>query len=424
MACTSCRTNPCCCVSYSTPYYLNSAVCTENHTQEVVVNQYQFGVCPTNSWNVPQCGQSAVLDVAGVTGITIGANIWHPSYGYFEIISVNASQGTIQITNYCLADNAAAGVQIPACTCFTITPPSCCTDANNQDGVFVAYDFTAPADATCLDIILTSVEGLIAGNNVQIGTGLYLLSEIKANNVITICNEGEGITPGTPVIAKNQFEFYQYPVQLVVSNACSIASVATGKVLACNGESSATLVNGIVGDVLTLTNVDGTAHYATPAAIPVYQSELETNTSAPVVPTTLDAGTPSFTSNLAGVTITNPNATRPMNTIFTVTGSVLGERIIPTVADWLELSMSLQVRYDGGGWNVMATVIHSWEFVAVDPLPEQFQVTWTGVRAVAVSQADLIEARLEIQSLTAAVTGATFDIATLDLTISAYGSTI
>lgn len=422
MACTSCRTNPCCCLRTSTPYYLSSSTCAEDHTQEVITQEFNFGVCPENSWNVPQLGQSAVLNVQGVVGITIGAFLWHPSYGYFEVQAVDQGAGTITISNS-YATNAAPGVQIPACTCFTVTPPSCC-EGTQQDGIFVAYDFTAPPDATCIDIILTSVESLIVGNQVQIGSGLYLLSEVKANNVITICNEGQGILPGTPVVAQNEFGFYQYPVQLVISNPCDVTPVTSGIALVCDGNSTATLVNGAVGDVLTLTNVDGTAHYATPAAIPTYSAVLESDLSDPIVPVTLDVGTPSATTGIAAVTITNPSATSAMKTIYTVTGGVLGERTIPTAADFLELSMSLQVRIDGGGWVVKATVIHSWEFVDIDPLPEAFQVTWTGIQSVAVSQADLIEARLEIQSLTAATNNAVFDIATFDVTISAYGSTV
>lgn len=424
MSCTSCRRNPCCCLRTSTPYYLSSPTCSEDNTQEVITQEFAFGICPSNSWNVPECGQSAVLNVGKVLGVTIGAFMWHPNYGYFEIQSVDQDAETITISNPCNTGNAAPGVQIPACTCFTVTPPSCC-EGTQQDGVFVAYDFTAPANSTCLDITLTGTEGLIVNNNVQIGSGVYFLDAIKANNVVTICNQGEGIVEGTPVVAQNEFGFYQYPVQLLLVNPCGEDPVDLGTVLVCVDGIQQPLTGDVVGSILVLQDTTtGEASYEVLPTAPTYQSVLQTHTSAPVVPTLLDAGTPSFTSNIAGVTITNPNTTRTMNTLYNVTGTVSGERTIPTGADWLELAMSLQVRIDGGGWSVKATVVHSWEFVAIDPLPEGFQVTWTGILPVAVSNADLIEARIEITMLTAAVTNAVYDISTMDVTIAAYGSTV
>lgn len=232
MSCNSCRRSPCCCLpGVPQPFYAQTPVCAEDHTKNVYINQMSLGVQIQSDWNVPLCGASAILSVPGLVTASVGSSIWHDSFGYFEIIAYDAIGQTITVQNNCLDGNAAPGTQIPACTTFAISPPPCCQ--GTQDGVFVAIDFTAPDEGDCIDITLTSVEGLLAGYGVSIGSGIYDLTEIKANNVVTICNNGEGIVPGTPVIAQDFAGNYQYPVTIVSTNPCLQDATAYGTLLVC-----------------------------------------------------------------------------------------------------------------------------------------------------------------------------------------------
>ena len=272
--CSSCSNSPCSCSSAAPlPYYIGAKTCAEDHTQNITVINQAVGIQIQSSWNVPVCGGSAELSVPGITNIPPGAYLWHATYGYFEVISFDSIRQIISVQNPCIDGNAAAGSQIPACTSFVVTAPPCCEDVA-QSGDCVKYDFTAPANGDCVDIILTSTEGLTAGNNVQIGTGIYFLDEVKANNVVTICNQGSGITPGTPVIAQDLAGNYQYCLRGLTTNPCTLTSTTPGAVLTCNAGVSRTLEGGTVGHVIALVDpAINTAQYTdvcsliTPACI-------------------------------------------------------------------------------------------------------------------------------------------------------------
>lgn len=317
--CSACRANPCSC-SNLVPYYDVIPSCEEDHCKKIYVNQFSFAVCPQDSWNVPSCGQTAILSVPGVRGATVGAFLWNPTFGYYEITQINVQKGTIGVVNNCYAVNASPGTQIPKCTCFTVTDlPS---DLVINDGIFVAYDFTAPDVGDCLDITLTSVDGLITGNNVQIGTGIYLLDEVKANDVVTICNEGEGIIPGTPVVAKDISGQYQYPVIQLSTNPCAQDPVEEGAVIACNDGSAKPITGPTVGHVLTLHDVaTGSAGYD-PIPDPDISSGVISDTSFNVI--VHIPPNSSATSGNASVTIINPSTTRTENVFYTVTGYFIG----------------------------------------------------------------------------------------------------
>lgn len=257
MSCSTCRTIPCRCTIPCTsypgttlvpqPFYAAGVACKEDHTNNVYVQQFAYGILIQSSWNIPLCGGAAILSVPGTYAVSVGSYIWNSNFGYFQIVSFDAVAQTISIQNPCFTDNAAPGVEVPACTTFAVGPEPCCEDVG-QTGIFVKYDFTAPADGDCIDITLTFIDGLITGNNLQIGSGIYKLNEVKANDVVTICNQGEGITPGTPVIAQNINGQYQYPVIQLSINPCEQPVIGTGAIIACdtNGMSPITGSNGYV----------------------------------------------------------------------------------------------------------------------------------------------------------------------------------
>jgi hypothetical protein len=296
MACTTCGSSyPCGCRSSSpssncpsqgcctpvpstpVPYYQCAPVCAEDHTKKITIQQFYTTVKVDNTWNIPACGETAVLSVAGLKSVEPGAYLWASEYGYFEIVSFDAANGEVTVQNNCNEGNAAVGTSVPACTDFIVSDPPCdCTDDSN---VCVEIDFTAPDVDDCIDITLTATSGLTAGDTVQIGSGFYFLQEIKPNNIVTICNQGEGITPGTSVIAKDSNGNYQYCLSVISVNPCGRDAVSQGTVLVCAGGDSAvvTPLNGAAeGYVATLVDPDlVTAEYR-----PLGVTECATTTAA------------------------------------------------------------------------------------------------------------------------------------------------
>lgn len=352
--CNVCRANPCSC-SNLVPFYDDVPSCEEDHCERIYVNQFSFAVCAEDSWNVPACGQTAVLSVPGVRGITVGAYLWHPNYGYFEIQQLNSKNGTIGIVNPCFDGNASPGTQIPKCTCFTVTDlPS---DIASQSGIFVAFDFTAPAEGNCIDITLTSTASLVEGNLIQIGTGVYLLSEVKANNVVTICNEGEGIIAGTPVVAQNVSGQYQYPVTQIGVNPCTQDPVTSGSVLVCDELSAKKITGTTIGDVLTLDDpVTGEASYQTIVfPTPDISSGVISDVSVNNIGT-IDgnAGPLSINTNNAQIIIINPSATFTENVFVTFEAYIVGEA---SQGDSAPGEFSLQLFVDTGSGATLHKIV-------------------------------------------------------------------
>jgi hypothetical protein len=120
----------------------------------------------------------------------------------------------------------------------------------------VAVSFTAPAEDMPTDITLTSTTGLTAGDTIQIGTGFYFLSAIKPNNVITIVNRGEGIVPGTPVVAQDANGEFQYCISTISENPCDRDLEVCGTVLACVDGVIAPISVNNEGDVLWGTDAE------------------------------------------------------------------------------------------------------------------------------------------------------------------------
>lgn len=259
MGCSKCGTGLCKCgcstSGVASPYYTNASMCVEDHTQNVIVPQFEYGVCPRDAWNVPQCGGSAVLSVPGLAGVSIGSFIWAAGYGYFEIVAADSQNETLTITNLCTAGNANPGSQIPACTCFTVTVPPIDSEDPTTD-TCLAADFTAPALSDCVLITVTTIGSIQPGDEIKIGTGRYVVSEVNSLTTITICNEGFGITPGTPVYARDINGNYQYCF-IILANCCTRIEEAFGGALTPCSNFENVVLSGIgVGDIPDATQLD------------------------------------------------------------------------------------------------------------------------------------------------------------------------
>lgn len=201
------------------PFYECAPQCAENHCQEIVNNYFSASVCTSYAFNMPDCGDVASVYFLGVKSLPVGSYLWDDLAGYLEVTAFNNQTGLATLLNNCNEGNAAAGTNIPACTCFTVQAPPCCDDSPDPSTPFLAADFTAPADSSCVTITVTSVAGLAIGDIISLGAGLYLLNDILSPTVIEICNTGEGITPGTLVEARNESGQLQYPI-VSTSNCC------------------------------------------------------------------------------------------------------------------------------------------------------------------------------------------------------------
>lgn len=284
--CTTCGTNGnCACNSGANcitnlipaspqPFYSCAPTCQETNTQRIVVNQFAVALKVVNSWNVPACEGSSIVTIPGLVSITIGSYLWNEEFGYFEITAFDSGLQQVTLVNHCTTGNAAPGTNIPACTEFLNTAPP--VDIPTTD-ICVAIDFTAPAVSDCIDITLTSTTGIGIGDTVEIGSGFYRVSAIKPNQIITICNDGSGITPGTPVIAGTPPN-YNYCLQIIATSPCDATMVTQGVIIVCNDAGQTTTITG-AGPGMVPVQIDGSSNVEFRQIVP---PQFCTNLTAPL----------------------------------------------------------------------------------------------------------------------------------------------
>lgn len=322
------------------PYYNSEPQCQENHCQQIITNNFASAICVRYAFNIPDCGETANIYFEGVTILPVGAYLWHETYGYLEIAAFNKQTGLATVINHCNDDNAPVGTNIPACTCFVVTDPPQ-EDQINPFTPYVAEDFTAPANGNCTTISVTTTSGLIIGGSIQIGSGTYTLDEINNPTTIVICNEGEGITPGTVVEARNEAGQLQYPITGIATNACNETAVAAGAVLVCDGVATKPLDGAVVGQVLTLTDAStNAAAYALPGVVGGNEDTAEEAI-------TLSPAETDFTEIIT-VNITNTHPTKAMPIMFVVDMSF--EKTISENT----FNYGIELQVNGGGYIDMA----------------------------------------------------------------------
>lgn len=238
MSCSKCGTNPCGCdaavKANSEPPYSCAPLCQEDHKETVCYEKFVTVVRPTNSWNVPECGETAVLAVGEIDDVHIGSYLWSTTYGYFEIVSFDRLKREITIKNNCAVGNADEGASVNANSTFIVSdPPASSVSSQSSLFPYVAVSFTAPNVGIPTLVTVTTVNGLSVGKNVQIGSGSYLLTGIPDGTTIEIENTGTGITAGTVVQATNAAGDFQYPVVLIDANPCTNDATTQGSIVAC-----------------------------------------------------------------------------------------------------------------------------------------------------------------------------------------------
>lgn len=349
----SCNGNPCGAPSCGsnpspTPYYESTPQCQEDHCKEV--NNYLFNttISPDNSWNIPACGNLVTFVVGDLNTFHIGAYIWSETYGYFEVVGFDRNTHQLTVINNCIEGNATPGTKVEACSLFIVVdPPLEAGGANGQ--VCLELDFTAPAVSSCILITVTTIGTLVAGDTVRIGSGTYRVQEINSATTITICNDGEGITPGSPVIAKNSAGQYQYCL-VVISNCCATLSEEISDInvelndLSSDVGAVTTVVNTIV------TNFGGVP----PSPCSNYQNFLYSNQSGALVSTPVEiVAQANHTTGISSFSTTNTSTCRNVIVL-----SILHLDWIYTLDSELEIdclwtNVAIERRINGGAWNIL-----------------------------------------------------------------------
>jgi hypothetical protein len=101
----------------------------------------------------------------------------------------------------------------------------------------------------CIDITVTNVNGIVVNKNVQISGGTYRVQEVKSGTLITICNDGSGVIPGTVVNAQDSGGNFITPIVLVDVNPCTNTGVFSGALIVCKNNIQQPLLGSIDGQV-------------------------------------------------------------------------------------------------------------------------------------------------------------------------------
>lgn len=338
----SCGSNP-----SPTPYYENTPQCQENHCQEI--NNYLFNttISPDNSWNVPLCGQLVTFVVGDLNTFHIGAYIWSDTYGYYEVVGFDRNTHQLTVINNCIEGNAAPGTKVEACSLFIVVDPP--LEAGGNSGqVCLELDFTAPAVNACVLITVTNIGTLVAGDTVRIGSGTYRVSSIDSATTITICNDGEGITPGSPVVAKNGAGQYQYCL-VVISNCCATLSEEITNINEEIDALSSSISTTITNVNQLITNFGGTL----PTPCSDYKNTADSNSSGDLVTVPeLIAPQASFTTTTTSYSTTNTTCRdfKILSIIQVDWDYVLDSEF---EANCLWTNVKIERRINAGAWNTL-----------------------------------------------------------------------
>lgn len=266
---TGCRCRKC----LPTPFYQNQ-ICQEDNSKVIVNTKYTGSLKTTAPFNMPGCGISATVVFAGLKQILLNSRLWSFGVGYLTVIAFNPDTSAVTLRNDCDSvenpDNQAPiGTLIPACTQFIPAPTNNNSSSGSPSGIASAYPYVAvaftappasPAVGSCINISVTNTNGLSVGKAIQIAGGTYILQSITSSTLITICNNGAGVTSGTPIDAQIG-GVYVTPIVLIDSNACTNLAVTSGKIIVCKDDISQPLIGSANGQVPVLDVLSGEVNF-------------------------------------------------------------------------------------------------------------------------------------------------------------------
>lgn len=117
--------------------------CRSTCQEDVECEQVCSALIVSNSWNIPSCGNAAVLLVPDLAVALVGSYIWNPTYGFFRISMFDSINHQLTVVNECTDGNADAGDVVPADTTFIFgAPPGSTSVTYSQTGSGSGYTFT------------------------------------------------------------------------------------------------------------------------------------------------------------------------------------------------------------------------------------------------------------------------------------------
>lgn len=252
--CGNCRCEQC---SGPAPFFNQAPACQESHTKVLQQQLYHTAVSIDKPFNMPACGSSVSISLAGVLSLIPGSYLWNPNFGYLLVTAFDPVTGFVSVMNDCNESNVVPGTKVPSCTLFNVVDPPYSHSEECGDGVYVTSDFVAPAVGGSVSIDITTTEGLLLNAKVQVGVGVYLLTAILTPQYITIKNDGgAGIVPGTTIHAKDSQNRCITPITPYKEDLCSVSDASPGALVICDGNGhTATLTAPALGAVPVCTNV-------------------------------------------------------------------------------------------------------------------------------------------------------------------------
>lgn len=286
------------------PYYQTVSMCPEESKVCVRVEKLVGAFKNVSAFAVPACGASVRVAFSHVGDVPIGAWLWCYGIGYLTIVGFNPNTGEIELKNECPTvtcanqTQAAPGTPIPACSVFVLMPPACNSQSGGGTVVTFPYldsGFVAPASGACIDIAVTNTNGLSVNAEVMLNTGTYRVSAVKSATLITICNDGSGLTPGTVVEYKDSAGNLIVPITLIQSNPCLNSASLSGKLIVCKNNTITPLTGLADNQVPVFNTSTGEVNFRTLAIPTLDCTEL---TVCLTLDPALPAGTPYLTTVL------------------------------------------------------------------------------------------------------------------------------
>lgn len=142
-----------------------------------------------DSFIMPTCGNTVVVETNGVPNVVVGSWIWNPTAGYLEVTAYNTSTFDLTLQNNCTAGNAVPGATVVAGSSFILTPPP---PANSYNTWTPAV--TASGAMTIAALVITEAAYWEVGNLIFFSISLnYTLGGVTNNQVfITLPTEAPG----------------------------------------------------------------------------------------------------------------------------------------------------------------------------------------------------------------------------------------
>ena len=176
-------------------------VCVENHCPEpTVVVASKHWVKTLESFNWPNCLATATIKVDDADGLIVGQQLVNVDVGYLTVRTI-INSNTIEVRNECIDASGSdcnkfqPGDPVLSCTKFGVGFPPCVEQIETyltQTGTHLVSDYLIPEVGDCVDIKITTVDGLTKNDTISISGYEYRIGKIISANAIRICNDGAG----------------------------------------------------------------------------------------------------------------------------------------------------------------------------------------------------------------------------------------